>query len=208
MSRITIPLLLLLGSLLPATAGEYNQVMNIGDEAPRWEQLPGVDGESHSLSDLKESQVVVVAFTCNSCPYAVDVEDRLIALHGKYAERGVSLVLINVNKVAADLLPAMKEKAEAKSFKFPYLFDETQKIGKDFGAMYTPEFFVLDRQRHVVYMGSLDDSPDGREVNKRYVEAAIEATLSGKKPAVTETVPIGCRVRYERVRRSRRVKKE
>ncbi|MCG8649137.1 MAG: thioredoxin family protein, partial [Pirellulales bacterium] len=141
--------------------------------------------------------------TCNSCPYAVDVEDRLIALEKDYASRGVALVAINVNKVKKDLLPAMKETAEDKGFKFPYLFDESQQIAKDYGAKYTPEFFVLNQQRKVVYMGSLDDSPDGKNVAKRYVRAAVDAVLSGEQPAVSETVPIGCRVRFERQRRSR-----
>jgi peroxiredoxin len=208
MQRVSLLLLILLGFLRPIDAGEFNQVLSIGDQAPRWEKLIGIDGAHHSLSDLDDSVVVVVAFTCNSCPYAVDAEDRLLALHGKYSDRGMSLVLINVNKVDEDLPPAMKEKAEKKGFQFPYLFDETQKVGKDFGAIYTPEFFVLDRQRHVVYMGAFDDSPDGRAVSKRYVESAVEAALRGEKPQLTETVPIGCRVRYERTRRSRRVKKE
>lgn len=197
----------LLGSMIVAgntRAGEYNTLMNIGDPAPAWQQLIGVDDQEHSLADLKDHAVVVVAFTCNSCPYAVDAEQRLKDLHSKYADKKVALVAINVNKVEADLLPAMKEKAESAGFSFPYLFDETQKIAKDFGANYTPEFFVLDGQRNVAYMGSMDDSPNGKEVTKRYVEDAIEAVLAGKQPKVTETVPIGCRIRWERKRRTRK----
>ena len=184
-------------------AGEYNQVLNIGDSAPQWNELPGTDGESHSSDDLKKSKSVVVVFTCNSCPYAVDVENRLIALHEKYSTKGVSLIAINVNKVDDDLMPAMREKADEKGFQFAYLFDETQKIAKDFGAKYTPEFFVINGDRRVVYMGAMDDSPDGKNVSRRYVESAVDAVLSGKTPEVTETVPIGCRIRMERERRKR-----
>lgn len=184
--------------------GEYNQVLDVGDKAPAWEALPGVDGKQHSADDLAGKKAVVVVFTCNSCPYAVDIEERLIALNQKFSRQGVALVAINVNKVKEDLPDAMKEKAEEKGFKFAYLFDESQKIAKDFGAKYTPEFFVLDGERRVAYMGSLDDSPDGKKVTKRYVETAIESVLGGGKPEVTETVAIGCRVRFERQRRTRK----
>jgi peroxiredoxin len=169
-----------------------------------WEGLEGVDGKRHSLSDLEAKQVVVVAFTCNSCPYAVDAEDRLIALHKKYADQNVALVAINVNKVEEDLLPAMKRRAEEKGFEFPYLFDGTQQIARDFGAMVTPECYVLDAKRRVRYMGSIDDSPDGRQIAKKYLESAIDAVLAGEDPEIRETVPIGCQVRYERTRRSKR----
>ena len=105
-------------------------------------------------------------------------------------------------------MPAMKDKARDKAFQFPYLFDETQKIAKDFGAKRTPEFFVLDQDRKVVYMGAVDDSPEGKSITKRYVEAALEATLAGNKVELAETIPVGCAVRFERARRSRRVLKK
>ncbi len=182
-------------------AGKYNSKLNIDDEAPAWSELPGVDDAKHSLDDWKDKQAVVVVFTCNSCPYAVDIEDRLISLHKKYVDKSVALVAINVNKVDEDALPAMKKKAAAKGFPFVYLYDESQAIAREFGAIYTPEFFVLNQDRKVVYMGAMDDSPDGKRVGKRYVEDAIDATLSGGTPVVAETPAIGCRVRYERTRR-------
>ena len=122
--------------------------------------LEGVDGKRHSLADLADKEVVVVVFTCNSCPVATDYEDRILAFSKKFAGPSgkVGLVAINVNTIAEDRLPKMKERAEAKGFDFPYLYDETQQIGKAFGAAFTPEFFVLDRQREVVYMGGMDDS--------------------------------------------------
>lgn len=189
-----------------AVSGEYNPVLNIGDKAPDWKELPGVDGKKRSLSDLKKNDVVVLAFICNSCPYAVDYEDRLIAFAKKHSGKDskVALVAVNVNKVDEDLPPKMKEKAEAKGFKFPYLFDETQKIAKDYGAGFTPEFFVLNRNRKVVYMGAMDDSPNADNVKRRYVEAAVAAALVGKQPEVKESVPIGCRIRIKRTRRRKR----
>ena len=197
---------LLLCLACPSNAGEFNQVLSIGDAIPQWTDLIGVDDAKHSTDDLRDQKVLVIAFTCNSCPYAVDVEDRLIALHSKYSEQGVSVVAINVNKVEDDLLEAMKERAEEKQFPFSYLFDESQKIAKDFGALRTPEFFVVGSDRKIAYMGALDDSPNGSKVTATYVADAVDALLAGKAIAESETVPIGCLIRFERERRSRRAK--
>jgi peroxiredoxin len=185
-----------------ALAGKYNEVLNIGDKAPAWTDLEGVDGRRHSLADLDDKDVVVVVFTCNSCPVATEYEDRIIAFSKKFAGTGgkVGLVAINVNRVAEDRLPKMKERAEAKAFDFPYLYDETQKVGKAYGANFTPEFFVLDRNRQVVYMGGMDDSSQADSVKKNYLEPAVEAALAGRAPATAEAPAIGCRVRYVRER--------
>ena len=204
-----VPRLALLAVFLfvsAAVSGEFNQVLSIGDPAPQWKGLAGVDGELHDFEQWDESKLIIVVFTCNSCPYAVDAEDRLIDLQKRYADKGVSLVAINVNKVEEDLLPAMRERSEEKGYPFPYLFDETQQIARQYGAMATPECYLLDQKRDIRYMGSIDDSPDGKNIGERYLEHAIEALLGGNAPAITETVPIGCRVRFERVRRSRKAK--
>ena len=102
------------------SAGEYNPVLNIGDAAPAWEDLPGVDGKTHSLADLKKKPVVVVVFTCNSCPYAVDYEDRINAFAKKYAgETGrVAVAAINVNHVPADSLAKMQVRRRKKALCF------------------------------------------------------------------------------------------
>jgi len=190
--------------MLGATqAGEFNPVLDIKDPAPKWAALPATDGKRYAFEDFNEKDVLVVVFTCNSCPYAVDYEDRLIAFAKKVQGSKVGLVAINVNKVEEDLLPAMKERATKKGFNFPYLFDETQEIAKKYGAGYTPECFVLNKQRQVVYMGAMDDSPDASKVKNRFVELAVEAALAGKLPAKQETVAIGCRIRIERSRRNR-----
>jgi peroxiredoxin len=184
-------------------AGEYNPVLNIGDAAPAWSGLPGVDDKEHALADLKAKEAVVVVFTCNSCPSAVDYEDRLIAFAKKHCgpQGKVALVAINVNTVEEDRLPAMKKRAAEKGFDFPYLFDETQKIARDYGATFTPEFFVLNPQRRIAYMGAMDDNTDSAKAKLNYVEAAVEAVLAGKTPEVKETVGVGCLVRYQRQRK-------
>lgn len=188
-----------------ATAGKYNPTLSIGDKAPDWKDLPDVFGEKHSLAGLADYDVVVLCFTCNSCPYANDVEERLIALaRGFNAEGKCALVAINANKVAEDLPPKMKERAEAKGYNFPYLFDETQATAKAYGATYTPEFVVLDKDRRVVYLGAFDDSADGKHVTQKYVADAVAAALAGKQPAIQEMPTKGCAVRYVRERRKRK----
>lgn len=186
-----------------ALAGAYNPVLNIGDKAPEWKDLPGIDGKKHSLADLKTSDVVVVCFTCNSCDVATDYEDRIVALATKYAaaKSKVTFVAVNVNKIPEDNLAAMKKRAEAKKFPFVYLFDETQKIAKDFGATFTPEFFVLDKNRKIAYMGGLDDNSNSKLAKNNFLEAALDSVLKGHKPKTAETVAIGCMIRYERERR-------
>jgi hypothetical protein len=95
----------------------------------------------------------------------------------------------------------MKERAAKKGFRFPYVFDETQKIANEYGATFTPEFFVLGRDRKIVYMGAMDDNTDAAKAKINYVEAAVEAALAGKSPDVKETVGRGCLVRYDRRRK-------
>src|SRR4030095_14798786 len=116
----------------------------------------------------------------------------------KFADEGekCALVAINANLVKDDLLPAMQERARAKGFHFPYLHDATQQTARSYGATYTPEFVVLNKERKVVYLGAMDDSPDGKAVTQKYVEEAVAAALAGKLPTTTETPAKGCAVRY------------
>lgn len=186
----------------PAPAGEFNQTVSVGDAAPAWEKLPGTDGKEHSLSDLKEKDIVVVVFTCNSCPVAVGYEERIAELAERHAD-DVAFVAINVNRIKEDSLPEMKKRAEEQAFPYAYLFDESQQIARDYGAQSTPEFFVLNKERKIVYMGALDDSTDAAAVEKPYLAQALESALNGETPATAETYPHGCRIRFERSRRQR-----
>ena len=173
MNRWTLALAALswLSAAMVAEAGQYNSILSIGDPAPAWRDLPGVDGKKHSMADLQDRQVLVVVFTCNSCPIASDYEDRMIAFAKKYCGPGqkTGLVAINCNTVEEDQLPHMKERAAAKSFPYPYLFDQSQKIGKAYGAAFTPEFFVLDKDRRVAYMGAFDDNVEPTKMKHAYV---------------------------------------
>lgn len=194
---------------VPVTAaGEYNPTLSVGDAAPAWSDLPGVDGRKHALADLKDKAVVVVVFSCNSCDASTAYEPRIAALVEQHCgpEGKGALVAINVNKIPEDSLAAMQRRHAEKPFTYPYLYDETQAVAKAYGATFTPEFFVLDAHRRIVYMGALDDASPPAEVKTKYVEEAIEAALSGGKPKVGETVARGCMVRYEKKRRERPAK--
>src|SRR5262249_21863064 len=154
-------------------------------------------------SDLKDKDVVVVVVTCNHCPVAVAYEDRIIEFAKKYTsspESKVGLVAINVNNNNTDKLDKMKERAKTKGFNVTYVYEESQKIGRDLGATKTPEFFVLNKERKVVYMGAMDDSQPVKNVKKRYLEDAVDALLKGEKISTTETAARGCSVQYERSR--------
>jgi peroxiredoxin len=188
-----------------ARGGEFNPTLSIGDKAPAWEKLPGVDGKDHSLDALKDKEAVVLVFTCNSCPYAQDYEGRIKELTKKYGgpEGKVAVVAVNVNKVPADSLDKMKERSKAQDFNYPYVYDESQKIARDYGATFTPEFFVLGKDRTIAYMGAFDDETDAAKVKVHYVEDALDALLKGEKPKKTETVARGCQVRYVKDRRKK-----
>ena len=179
-------------------SGEFNKTLSLGDAAPNWKQLPGTVGQKHSLADIKTDYAIVV-FTCNSCPVAEEYEDRIIALSKKY-EGKATVVAINVNLIPDDNLEAMKKRAAKKKFPFLYLFDATQKIARDYGANYTPEFFVLDKSRHVIYMGALDDKTKATDVKEKYLEGALDKLLQGEKPTQGETIARGCQIRFKRTR--------
>lgn len=187
--------------LLPvvAAAGEFNKKLDLGDPAPVWKDLPGTDGKKHSLADHKGKELVVLVFTCNSCACSEEYEDRIIAFANKYKDK-VAVVAVNVNTIPADRLDAMTKRAAKKKFPFEYLYDESQRIARDYGATWTPEFFVLTRDRKVAYMGSMDDKTKADEVKDKYLEAAVDALLEGAKPAKGETPGRGCLIRYKRAR--------
>jgi peroxiredoxin len=182
-----------------AEAGKYNKKISIGDTAPIFSGLEGTDGRSHSLVDFKDKDVLVVAITTNHCPVAVGYEDRLVSFAKKHAgpDSKVGFIAINVNTGEEDRLPKMTERAKDKGFTFPYAFDPSQKIARDLGALRTPEFFVFNKDRKLVYMGAFDDSPgDEAKVKTHYVEDAVKAMLHGETPQVQETAVRGCGILF------------
>lgn len=186
-----------------AFAGEFNPTLSVNDPAPAWKNLPGVDGKEHSLADLDPEKPVVVVFTCNSCDVATDYEDRIIEFSKQHADEAI-VVAICASAKPADALPRMQERAEQKKFPYAYLHDKSQAVGQAYGANYTPEFFLLSPgkpdQRRILYLGAMDDSTYADKVTTKYLESALAAALKNEAPAVQETAPRGCRIKYPRKR--------
>ncbi|MFM1996829.1 MAG: hypothetical protein RLZZ111_1216 [Planctomycetota bacterium] len=201
--RRSLCVALLAGLAIPVVAGTYNPERSIGDVITEWQDLPGTDGKPHGWREWADRDFLVVVFTCNSCPYAVDYEDRIEALARRAAGDGsrFAVVAINPNRIPEDSLQAMQRRAEARKFSFPYLHDESQQVARSFGAVRTPECFILDRDRRIVYMGAIDDNPSAAGVKTRYVDEALAALESGRPVAQPETPPVGCMIRVPRERR-------
>lgn len=174
--------------------------MKLGDKAIAFE-LPGVDGKTWSLHDFERAKVLVVVQMCNHCPYVVAYQDRMNALAVAEAGEGVAFVGINSNNAEthpSDSFHHMKLRAQEAAIPFPYLHDESQHVARAYGAERTPEFFVFDEHRKLVYTGRLDDNMEEPErVTADYLRDAIDAAKSGTVPAVTQTQAVGCTVKWK-----------
>lgn len=171
--------------------------LKVGDKAPDWKNLIGVDEKEHSLSDYRDAKLIVLVFTCNHCPVAKAYEDRLIALQKDYKDKGVQVIALNVNNIPEDRLDKMKVRAQEKGFNFPYLYDPTQATGHAYGAKVTPHVFVLDSERKVAYIGAIDDNMDVTKVKQNYLRAALDALLANKTAETATTKAFGCSIKYE-----------
>ncbi len=174
--------------------------LQLGEAAPDFD-LPGVDGKNHSLAEFAEASLLVVAFTCNHCPYVVGSEERINKLQADYAPRGVALVAINSNETdnhPTDSFEHMVQHAKEKGFQFPYLRDDSQDVALAYGALRTPHFYVFDAERKLRYTGRMDDNPrnPGQETT-RELRDALDALLEGNEPPVALTNPIGCNVKWK-----------
>ena len=184
------------GGSMPWTDG-----YSVGDKATDF-KLKNIDGNMVSLSDYNEAKGFLVVFTCNTCPYAVAYEDRIIALDRKYRELGVPVIAINPNnpeKQPGDSFEEMKKRAAEKAFTFPYLLDEGQQVFPRYGAKRTPHCYLLEKtdQGNIVrYIGAIDDNyQDAAAVETTFVEDAIDAMLAGDEIKVKTTKAIGCTIK-------------
>jgi len=180
------------------SAAKFNKKVDIGDKVEPFENLQGVDGETHSLSDYKKADVVVVAFTCNHCPVANAYVERFNEFAKTYKDKNVRLVAISVSDMEADSLENMKKRAKEKNYQFDYLQDLSQETARNFGALVTPHLYVLDEDRKIAYMGAFDDSMNPAKVEKHYVKDAADALLAGSEPEIKESLQFGCGIQYKR----------
>ena len=200
MKKIAFILSLLLVAVFAINANFRTQGYQVGDTAMDF-KLKNIDGKMVSLKDYSDAKGYVVIFTCNECPYAIANEDRIIALHKKYASKGYPVVAINsndVNKSSGDSFEKMQERAKSKGFGFAYLYDESQEIAKAYGATKTPHVFLLDKNRVVKYIGAIDDSAkDEKNTKEKFLENAIDALMKGKKIEKDNTKAIGCGIKWK-----------
>ena len=171
-----------------------------GDKASDFD-LKSVDGKNYSLASFKDAKGFIVVFTCNSCPFAVMYEDRIVELSKKYGKKGYQVIAINPNDPEVkpdDSYEKKKVRAKDKGFDFPYLFDEGQKVYPAYGATKTPHVFLLDKNHVVKYIGAIDDNAeDASQVEEIYLENAIAALDKGKEPVPAVTKAIGCSIKVK-----------
>ena len=187
-------------SILAITAA-LSQGYNVGDRASDF-KLKNVDGKLVSLSDFPAAKGFVVVFTCNHCPFAKAYQDRIIQIDQKYKPEGYPVIAINPNDPTVepeDSFDNMILRAKEKKFSFPYLFDETQAVYRQYGAKRTPHIFLLQKQGNdlvVKYIGAIDDnSQDASKVANTYLANAIDNLLAGRVPDPATTKAIGCSIK-------------
>jgi len=201
MRKFALGLVVLSLVAMPVVAGpgKYNKVLSAGDKAPEFSGVPAVEnGEDTSLTltDIKEP-VVVVVFLGNHCPVVQAYEDRLIDFTAAYKDKGVKVVGLSVNDMDSDRIPKIKEYMKDHKSNYVYGYDESQKVGHAYGAVCTPQFFVIDKERKIRYLGAMDDNQTEAKVKKTYLKDAVEALLKGETPAEEETQAKGCGVKYK-----------
>ena len=176
-------------------------MLALGTAAPNF-SLPDTEGKTVGLEDFSDSPALLVMFICNHCPFVKHVREEIARLGREYQEKGVGIVGINSNDVENypdDRPEKMAEEIRTIGYTFPYLFDETQEVAKAYRAACTPDFYLFDRDRRLVYRGQLDDSrpESGIPVTGKDLRAALDAALAGK-PVPTEQKPsVGCNIKWK-----------
>ena len=175
-------------------------MLPLGTEAADF-SLVNIDGRTLSFADVAGDHGTVLMFICNHCPFVKHVADELAAIGREYMPKGIGMVAINSNDVAAhpaDSPEQMVHESEQRGYPFPYLFDETQEVAKIYGAACTPDFFLFDGDRRLVYRGQFCDSRPGDElpVTGADLETAVEAALEGREVPGDQRPSLGCNIKW------------
>ncbi|MBI3686032.1 MAG: thioredoxin family protein [Actinobacteria bacterium] len=176
-------------------------MMELGTRAPGF-RLPDPDGRYHELADLADAPVLVVAFICNHCPYVQHIRTVLAEVTGRLIDRGVAVVGINSNDTTAypdDAPPRMAEEAATFGYRFPYLVDADQSVARAYRAACTPDFFVFDAGRALVYRGQFDASRPRNDtpVTGADLTSAVDAALAGRPPLPDQWPSLGCNIKWQ-----------
>ena len=179
-----------------------SSILPLGTTAPPFTLHDVVSGQRYSLDSFAAKTGLLVMFICRHCPYVVHVEQELARLGRDYRDSGLGIVAISSNDPVGypdDAPPQLKEMALRLDFAFPFCHDETQEVAKAYRAACTPEFYLFDRDRRLVYHGQLDDSRPGnnKPITGRDVRAAIEAALAGKPVDGHQRPSIGCSIKWK-----------
>jgi len=178
-----------------------SKMLALGTSSPDF-SLPDTKGNIVSLGDFKETPALLVIFMCNHCPFVKHILNVLVELIKEHQAKGVAVVGINSNDVAnfsEDSPKKMAGVAKKSGFTFPYLFDESQAVAKTYRATCTPDFFLFDKQRQLVYRGQMDDSRPGNNipVTGADLKAALDAVLEGKQVSEQQEPSIGCNIKWK-----------
>lgn len=176
-------------------------MLTLGTSAPGF-SLPDTKGKLVSLEDFRDAPVLLVVFMCNHCPFVKHVLDGMVGLIKDYQAKGVAAVGVSSNDVEDypdDRPELMAKLAEQKGFTFPYLYDETQDVARAYHAACTPDFFLFDRRRKLIYRGQMDDSRPGNNipVTGSDLRAALDAVLAGKPVAAKQVPSMGCNIKWK-----------
>ncbi len=175
--------------------------LKIGSPAPDF-RLVGVDEKKYSLISFKDKKALVIIFSCNHCPYVKAYEGRIKTVQKDYEDKGLVVVAINSNDEIGypeDSFDEMKKRAASESFNFIYLRDEDQSAARSFDATHTPEIFLFDKDRKLVFHGKIDDNwKEPERVQNNYLRNALEELLAGKEISVPETFTIGCTIKWKK----------
>lgn len=178
----------------------YSPDPDLGKSCPTF-NLPGVDGNNYSLKNFTGAPAFLVMFICNHCPYVIAIEDRLVQLGHDLKKLNIPLVAIssnNAEKYTEDSFEKMKLKTSEKKYPFVYLYDESQEVAKNFGAVCTPDFFLYDKLLKLTYRGRLDDSwKDPSKVTSRELHQAVLETIGQKKISIPQTPTMGCNIKWK-----------
>ncbi len=181
-------------------AATESSMLALGTPAPTF-RLPDFDGRLVSLDDFRAAPALLVAFICNHCPFVQHLRAEFARFAREYQARGVAVVAINSNDLEAfpqDGPAGMAEEARAAGYTFPYLLDETQQTAKAYQAACTPDFFLFDRERKLVYRGQFDASRPGKGVaTGADLRAACDALLSGLPLVVDQRPSVGCGIKWK-----------
>lgn len=174
--------------------------LTLGAKPPPF-SLPATDGRTYTLESFPDAKALMVVFMCNHCPYVLAWLDRIAALARDFAPQGLKTVAISANDPVAfpdDSFPKMKEFARQKKLPFPYLFDESQKVARAYGATCTPDIFVYDAGRRLAYHGRVDDNhEDPKQVKRQDLREALTLILAGKPAPARQEPSMGCNVKWK-----------